>query len=120
MRAVHALSLDALRTSFHLLTTGPAPLAVEGRRRGPSLPARPIPLNRLMLLLLGALCFLKGRHIQDSDLSLSHPSVGTADRLRRGQVEVLMDHIWQLSSEDDRGLAHTELLDPRPHDVDMP
>ncbi len=39
-------------TSFHLLTSGPAPLALDGRRLGHGLPARPIPLDELAALLL--------------------------------------------------------------------
>src|SRR6266545_2115930 len=45
-------SFAALVTSFHLLTSGPAPLALDGRRLGHGLPARPIPLDELAALLL--------------------------------------------------------------------
>src|SRR6266542_1546950 len=41
----------ALATSFQLLTSGPAPLALDGRRLGHGLPARPIPLDELAALL---------------------------------------------------------------------
>lgn len=43
---------EALEASFHLLCTGPSPLAVDGREIGPPLPPRAIPLTELSSLLL--------------------------------------------------------------------
>ena len=43
---------DALEASFRMLTTGPAPLALDGRRVGRGLPARPVPLGELRSRLL--------------------------------------------------------------------
>jgi hypothetical protein len=47
----------------------------------------------------GALAILRFRtdhHIQDPDRALGDPSVGACQRLRRGQVEVIVDQIRQL------------------------
>jgi hypothetical protein len=41
-----------LERSFALLTTGPSPLALDGRAVGHGLPARPIPLDELRAVLL--------------------------------------------------------------------
>jgi hypothetical protein len=44
--------LDVLDTSFRLLVSGPAPLAIDGAALGHGLPARLIPLDQLRALLL--------------------------------------------------------------------
>jgi hypothetical protein len=44
--------LDVLDTSFRLLVSGPAPLAIDGAALGHGLPARLIPLDQLRVLLL--------------------------------------------------------------------
>jgi hypothetical protein len=44
--------LDTLETAFRLLTSGPAPLALDGAQLGHDLPARPIPLDELRSILL--------------------------------------------------------------------
>ncbi len=46
------LPFDRVETSFRLLTTGPRPLALDGRQVGHGLPARPIPLDELRARLL--------------------------------------------------------------------
>jgi hypothetical protein len=46
------LPFDTLDAAFRLLTTGPRPLALDGRRVGHGLPARPIPLDELRSRLL--------------------------------------------------------------------
>jgi hypothetical protein len=55
MRASRPSPFDALETSFQLLTTGPEPLAIDGRRLGHGLPARPISVRRLAGVLLPGL-----------------------------------------------------------------
>lgn len=45
-------ALDTLEVAFRLLATGPKPLALDGRRLGHGLPARPVPLDELRSLLL--------------------------------------------------------------------
>jgi hypothetical protein len=47
MRAVRPSPFDALQTTFRLLTSGPGPLALDGRCLGHGLPARPISLREL-------------------------------------------------------------------------
>jgi hypothetical protein len=42
---------DILETCFRLLASGPAPLGLDGRHVGHGLPARPIPLDELRVLL---------------------------------------------------------------------
>lgn len=46
-------ALSAAEASFHLLTTGPHPLAIDGRAIGHGLPARLVDLAELRRLLLG-------------------------------------------------------------------
>ncbi|HZD70782.1 MAG TPA: hypothetical protein VFA45_18370 [Actinomycetes bacterium] len=52
MRASRPSPFDALETSFQLLTTGPEPLAIDGRRLGHGLPARPISVRELAAVLV--------------------------------------------------------------------
>jgi hypothetical protein len=47
-----ASPLDELELAFRALTTGPAPLALDGRRIGRGLPRRRVPLDGLRVLLL--------------------------------------------------------------------
>lgn len=51
MRAVQPSPFDTLEACFRLLTTGPAPLALDGRQLGNGAPARRIPLGELRTLL---------------------------------------------------------------------
>jgi hypothetical protein len=51
MDAIPGLPFDTLETCFRLLTSGPAPLALNGRHVSHGLPARPIPLGELRVLL---------------------------------------------------------------------
>jgi hypothetical protein len=51
MRIAEPSPLDTLDACFRLLTTGPAPLALDGRRLGHGAPARRIPLGELRILL---------------------------------------------------------------------
>jgi hypothetical protein len=51
MDALQRSPFDTLETCFRLLSTGPACLALDGRRLGHGLPARGIPLNELRVLL---------------------------------------------------------------------
>ncbi len=52
MCATETSCFATLQTSFHLLSTGPGLLAVDGRQLAHGLPARLIPLNELAVLLL--------------------------------------------------------------------
>jgi hypothetical protein len=51
MDAIPGLPFDTLETCFRVLTSGPAPLALDGCHLGHGLPARPIPLGELRVLL---------------------------------------------------------------------
>jgi hypothetical protein len=51
MRATQPSPFDTLETCFRLLTTGPEPLALDGRKLGHSAPARRVPLGELRILL---------------------------------------------------------------------
>jgi hypothetical protein len=51
MRPTPPSPFDTLENCFRLLTTGPAPLAIDGRRLGHGLPTRQIPLGELRVLL---------------------------------------------------------------------
>ena len=51
MRAAQPSPFDTLEACFGLLTTGPAPMALDGRQLGHGLPARRIPLSELRILL---------------------------------------------------------------------
>ena len=51
MDVIPGSSFDTLETCFRLLTSGPAPLTLDGRHVGHGLPARPIPLGELRVLL---------------------------------------------------------------------
>ncbi len=51
MDAIPRSPFDTLETCFRLLSTGPACLALDGRRLGHGLPARRIPLGELRVLL---------------------------------------------------------------------
>jgi len=51
MNAIPRSPFDTLETCFRLLSTGPACLALDGRRLGHGLPARRIPLGELRVLL---------------------------------------------------------------------
>ncbi|HZD73813.1 MAG TPA: hypothetical protein VE776_08005 [Actinomycetota bacterium] len=51
MRIAEPFPLDTLDACFRLLTTGPAPLALDGRRLGHGAPARRIPLGELRTML---------------------------------------------------------------------
>jgi hypothetical protein len=51
MRAVHLSPFDTLEACFRLLTTGPEPLALDGRNVGYDVSARRIPLGELRILL---------------------------------------------------------------------
>ena len=48
------------------------------------------------LAILAILRFRTDHHIQDPDRALGDPAVGTCQRLRRGQVEVIVDQARQL------------------------
>jgi len=52
MPAVRPSPFDTLETTFRLLTSGPAPLAVDGRRIGHGLPGRAISVRDLCGLLV--------------------------------------------------------------------
>ena len=52
MRAARPSPFDALQTTFRLLTSGPAPLALDGCRLGHGLPGRSISLRELGALLV--------------------------------------------------------------------
>lgn len=51
MDAIPRSPFDTLETCFRLLSTGPACLALDGRRLGHGLPARRIPRGELRVLL---------------------------------------------------------------------
>lgn len=51
MPAAHPSPFSTLETCFRLLTNGPAPLALDGRKLGHGAPARRIPLDELRTLL---------------------------------------------------------------------
>src|SRR6266487_666521 len=51
MDVIPGSSFDTLETCFRLLTSGPAPLTLDGRHVGHGLPARSIPLGELRVLL---------------------------------------------------------------------
>ena len=52
-RTARALSpLDSADAAFRLLTQGPQPLALDGKRIGGTLPPRPVRLDELKRLLL--------------------------------------------------------------------
>ena len=51
MDAIPRAPFETLEICFRLLSTGPAGLALDGRRLGHGLPARPIPLVELRALL---------------------------------------------------------------------
>jgi hypothetical protein len=52
MPAVRPSPFDTLETAFRLLSSGPAPLAVDGRRLGRGLPRRLITVRELRVLLV--------------------------------------------------------------------
>ncbi len=52
MPAARPSPLDTLETTFRLLTSGPAPLAVDGRRLGQGLPGRLISVRELGAVLV--------------------------------------------------------------------
>jgi hypothetical protein len=56
-----SMPLDAARTAFEWLVTGPRPVAIDGRLF-PGLPARQVPLNELRALLLQPSCPQALRH----------------------------------------------------------
>ncbi|MFK4043165.1 hypothetical protein ACI2LC_45830 [Nonomuraea wenchangensis] len=51
-----ALPLDVAEYAFHLLMRGPDPLSVDGAALGQGLPARPIPMDELRMILLHPSC----------------------------------------------------------------
>lgn len=51
MGAIQLSPFDTLEACFRLLTTGPEPLALDGRKLGHGAPARRIPLGELRVLL---------------------------------------------------------------------
>jgi hypothetical protein len=51
MGAPHLSPFDTLEACFRLLTTEPAPMAIDGRRIGHGAPARQLPLDELRALL---------------------------------------------------------------------
>jgi hypothetical protein len=62
LAAMQARPLDVAERSFRLLMQGPQPLAVDGAVLGAGLPARPVPLDELGILLLHPSC---GRGTRD-------------------------------------------------------
>jgi len=48
---------------------------------------------------LAILRFRKDYHIQDPDRALGNPSIGASHRLRRSQVEVVIDQARQLINQ---------------------
>ena len=60
--------LDALETCFGLLTRGPTPLAIDGRRLGHGLPAGEIPLGELSVLLQHPAATLDLQHVVLAEL----------------------------------------------------
>ncbi|WP_091105913.1 hypothetical protein [Nonomuraea pusilla] len=51
-----SLALDVAEHAFHLLMRGPDPLSVDGGTLGQGLPARPIPMDELRVMLLHPSC----------------------------------------------------------------
>ncbi|GAA1772602.1 hypothetical protein [Nonomuraea bangladeshensis] len=52
----NTLPLDVAECAFHLLMRGPDPLSVDGAALGQGLPARPIPMDELRMILLHPSC----------------------------------------------------------------
>ncbi|MGW2157516.1 hypothetical protein [Nonomuraea sp. NPDC001699] len=50
------MALDVAEHAFHLLMRGPDPLSVDGAALGQGLPARPIPMDELRMILLHPSC----------------------------------------------------------------
>jgi hypothetical protein len=62
----------------------------------------PPPLEARQVWQQGALAILRFRkdyHIQDPDRALGHPSIVASHRLRRSQVEVVIDQARQLINQ---------------------
>jgi hypothetical protein len=65
---------------------------------------------------LAILRFRKDHHIEDPDRALGHPSVGASQRLRRGEVQVLVDQARQLINQPESFIVEP----PSAPDVGLP
>jgi hypothetical protein len=110
MDAIPRSPFDTLEICFRLLTTGPACLALNGRRLGHGLPARRIPLGALRVLLQhpAATSDLQCAALEE----LIHLASQQHDRWMVGVVGVLLPALRRITASipsiDQRVASHVE------------
>ncbi len=110
MDAIQRSPFDTLETCFRLLTEGPAPLALDGRHVGHGLPARPIPLGELRVLLQHPAATSELQHAVLQELV--HLATQQHDRWMVGVAGVLLPGLRRIAGSipatDQRVASHVE------------
>jgi len=110
MDAIPRSPFDTLETCFRLLTEGPGPLALDGRHVGHGLPARPIPLVELRVLLQHPTATSDLQHAALRELV--HLATQQHDRWMVGVAGVLLPGLRRIAGSipaiDQRVASHVE------------